>query len=127
MQELDGSLPGKTSRIGVILRTILLEEPVPGSGIRIEGELLAGSFKLLLHLRDRLSRLERVILRKVAEVCGVRTTIVKSGVGGIIGHDCNGLLSLGYGQVQRVGTTHRKADDGELAATFRHVGRGMLL
>jgi hypothetical protein len=77
MQELGGTLPGNTSSLGVILRAILLEEPMFGPWIRIEGGLPPRCLELLLHLGDRLSWLEGVILRKVAEVCGVRTAKVE--------------------------------------------------
>src|SRR5947209_3480298 len=36
MQELNGPLPGKASSLGVILRAILLEEPMMRSGIQKE-------------------------------------------------------------------------------------------
>src|SRR5216684_4280822 len=93
VQELDGPLPGKASSLGIILRAILLEEPMFGPRIRIAGDRPARSLELLLHLCDRLRWLERVILREVAEVCGLRGAVVQSAVGGIKGHDCGDLLS----------------------------------
>src|SRR5712692_5604759 len=92
MQELNGTLPGNASSLGVILRAILLEEPMFGPRIRIEGGRPPRRLERLLHLRDRLSRLEGVILREVAEVCGLRAAIVRSAVGGIKGNDCGDLL-----------------------------------
>src|SRR5205085_4299348 len=83
MQERNGPLPSKASSLGVILRAILLEEPMFGPWIRIDSDLPPRSLERLLHLRDRLSRLEGVILREVAEVCGLRAAIIQSGVGGI--------------------------------------------
>src|SRR6266699_6436798 len=109
VQELDGTLPGNASSLGVILRAILLEEPMFGPWIRVEGGLPPRSPELLLHLRNRLSWLEGVILRKMAEVCGVRTAIVEAGVGGIKGHDGADLLGQVDGHVERVGTTQREA------------------
>src|SRR5215471_652129 len=76
MQELDGPLPGQASRLGVILRTILLEKPMFGSRIRIDGDRPARSLELLLYLCDRLRRYEGVILREVEEVCGLRAAKV---------------------------------------------------
>src|SRR5712692_3524791 len=116
MQELNGTLPGNTSSLGVILRAILLEEPMFGPWIRMDSDRPARSLELLLHLRGRLSRLERVILREVAKICGRSYAIVRSGVGGIKGHDCGDLLGQGDGQVERVGASQREADEGELAA-----------
>src|SRR5437588_10731861 len=85
MQERNGPLPGKASSLGVILRAILLEEPMFGPRIRIEGEWPPRGLERLLHLCDRLSRLEGVILREVAEVDGRSSAIFRSGVGGIKG------------------------------------------
>src|SRR5216683_3285668 len=126
MQELDGPLPGNASSLGVILRAILLEEPMFGPRIRIEGDRPPRSLERLLHRRSRLSRLPGVILREVAEVCGRSSAIVRSGVGGIKGHDCGDLLSQGDGQVERVGASQREADEGELAAIVRQMGRSVL-
>src|SRR6266699_318247 len=126
VQELDGPLPGKTSSLCVILRAILLEEPMFGPWIRVKGGLPPRSPELLLHLRNRLSWLEGVFLRKMAEVCGVRTAIVESWVGGIKGHDCGDLLGQGNGRVERVGATQRESNDGELALTVLQVGRSVL-
>src|SRR3989440_10745382 len=95
VQERNSSLPGNTSSLGVILRAILLEEPMFGPRIRVDGDRPSRSLERLLHLRDRLSRLEGVILREVAEVCGLRAAIIQSGVGGIKGHDCGDLLGQG--------------------------------
>src|SRR5947208_4725381 len=81
VQERNGPLPGKASSLGVILRAILLEEPMFGPRIRIEGGLLPRSLERLLHLCDRLNRLERVILREVAEVGGQSSAIVRFGPG----------------------------------------------
>src|SRR6266571_2222642 len=92
VQELDGPLPGQTSSLGVILRAILLEEPMCGPRIRIEGGRPPRSLELLLHLCDRFSWLEGVLLREVAEVGGLRAAVVQSGVGGIKGHDGGDLL-----------------------------------
>src|SRR5438477_9220665 len=85
VQERNGPLPGNTSSLGVILRAILLEEPMFGPWIRIEGGWPPCNLELLLHLCDRLSRLEGVILREVAEIGGLRAAIVQSRVGGIEG------------------------------------------
>src|SRR5947207_13720915 len=126
MQERNGPLPGKASSLGVILRAILLEEPVFGSWICIAGYRPPRGLELLLHLRDRLSRLEGVILREVAEVGGFRTAIVQSGVGGIKGHDCGNLLGQGYGPIERVSTSQREANEGELAAAARQMCRSVL-
>jgi hypothetical protein len=71
MQELNGTLPGKASSLSVILGAILLEEPMFGPWIRIDSDRPSRSLELLLHLCSRLRRLERVILREVAEVCGL--------------------------------------------------------
>src|SRR6266571_4554332 len=117
MQELHGPLPGKASSLGVILRAILLEEPMFGPWIPIDGDRPPRSLERLLHLRDRLSRYEGVILREVAEVGGRSSAIVQSGVGVIKGHDGGDLLGQGNGQVERVGASQREADEGELAAT----------
>src|SRR6266516_1530304 len=103
MQELGGTLPGKASSLGVILRAILLEEPMLGPRIRIEGDRPPRSLERLLHLRDRLSRLPGVILREVAEVCSRSYAIVRSGVGGIKGNECGDLLGQVDGHVERVG------------------------
>src|SRR6266571_8279467 len=126
MQERNGPIPGKTSSLGVILRAILLEEPMCGPWIRIAGDRPPRSLERLLHLCDRLSWLERVILREVAEVCGFRAAIVQSGVGGIKGHDGGDLLGHSDGHVERVGASQREADEGELAATVRQMGRSVL-
>src|SRR5712692_3889185 len=126
VQELGGTLPGNASSLGVILRAILLEEPMFGPWIRVEGGLSPRSPELLLHLRNRLSWLEGVFLRKMAEVCGVRTAIVESWVGGIKGHDGGDLLGHSDGHVERVGTTQREADDGEFTATVRKMCRLVL-
>src|SRR5712692_22179 len=117
VQELDGPLPGNVSSLSVILRAILLEEPMFGPWIRIDGDWSPRSLELLLHLCDRFSRLEGVLLREVAEVGGLRAAVVQSGVGGIKGHDGGDLLGQGDGQVERVGASQREADEGELAAT----------
>src|SRR6266516_3146345 len=53
VKELNGPLPGNASSLGVILRAILLEEPMFGPRIRIEGDLPPRSLERLLHLRDR--------------------------------------------------------------------------
>src|SRR5205085_6419140 len=119
-------LPGKASSLGVILRAILLEKPMFGPRIRMDSDWPPRSLERLLHLRDRLSRLEGVILREVAEVCGRSSAIVQSGVGGIKGHDCGYLLGQGNGHVERVGTSQREADEGELAATVHQLGRNVL-
>ena len=79
-----------------------------GPWIGIEGELPPRSLQLLLHLGDRLSWLEGVILREVAQVCGIRTAIVESGVGGIKGHDGGDLLGQGNGRVECVGAPIEK-------------------
>src|SRR6266699_4632743 len=60
VQELDGTLPGNVSSLSVILRAILLEEPMFGPWIRIDGDRPPCSLELLLHLGDRPSRLEGV-------------------------------------------------------------------
>src|SRR5260370_25601103 len=126
VQELGGTLPGNASSLGVILRAILLEEPMLGPWIRVEAELPPRSLELLLHLGDRLSRFEGVILREVAEVCGVGTAIVESWVRSIKGHDCGDLPGQGNGRVERVGATQRESDDGEFTATVLQLGRTVL-
>src|SRR6266567_9561274 len=126
MQERNGTLPGKASSPGVILRAILLEEPMFGAWIRMDGDRSPRSLELLLHLGDRFSRLEGIILREVAQVRGLRAAIVQSGVGGIKGHDGGDLLGQGDGQVERVGASQREADDGKLAATVYQLGRLVL-
>src|SRR5437763_4727308 len=73
VQEFDGPLPSHASSLGVILRAILLEKPMCGPRIRIAGDRPARSLDLLLHLRKRLRRIERVIFREVAEVRGLCT------------------------------------------------------
>src|SRR5438128_12642086 len=105
VQELDGTLPGNMSSLDVILRAILLEEPMFGPWIRIDGDRPPRSLERLLHLCDRLSRLEGIILREVAEVGGLRAAIVRAGVSGIKGHDCGNLLGPGDGHVERVGAS----------------------
>src|SRR5947199_10081280 len=105
MQERNGALPGNASSLGVILRAILLEEPMFGPWIRIDGDRPARSLERLLHLCDRLSRLERVILCEVAEVGGRSSTIVQSGVGVIKGHDGGDFLGQVDGHVERVGAS----------------------
>src|SRR5216684_3772976 len=97
-----------------------------GPWIRMDSDLPPRSLERLLHLRDRLRRLEGVILREVAEVCGRSSAIVQSGVGGIKGYDCGDLLGQGDGHVERVGASQREADEGELAATVRQMGRSVL-
>src|SRR5205823_4355184 len=126
MQELDGTLPGKLRSLGVILRAILLKEPMFGPWIRIEDGRPPRSLKRLLHLLYRLSRLPGVMLREVAEVCGLRVVIVKSRVGVIKGHDCGNLLGQSDGHVERVGASQREADEGELATSVRQMGRSVL-
>src|SRR5947208_1202019 len=126
MQELDGTLPGKLRRLGVILGAILLKEPMCGPRIRIEDGRPPRSLKRLLHLLYRVRRVEGVILREVAEVVGRSVAIVRSGVGVIKGHDCGDLLGQGDGHVERVGASQREADEGELAATVRQLGRIVL-
>src|SRR5438876_10172942 len=126
VQELGGTLPGNASSLGVILRAILLEEPMFGPWIHVEGDLPPRSLELLLHLRDRLDRLEGVILRKVAEVCGIRTAIVEAGVGGIKGNDSADLLGHSDGRVECVSASQRESNDGELAVTVLQVGRSVL-
>src|SRR5438132_14299366 len=95
VQDLDGTLPGNVSSLSVILMAILLEEPMFGPWIRIDGDWSPRSLERLPHLRGRLSRLEGVVLREVAEVCGRSSAIVQSGVGVIKGHDCGDLLGQG--------------------------------
>src|SRR3989440_12020338 len=119
MQERNGPLPGKANRLGVKLRAILLEEPMFSFRIRIEGGRPPCSLERLLHLRDRLSRLERVILREVAEVGGQSSAIVRFGPGGIKGHDSGDLFGQIDGHVERVVASQREADEGEFAATVR--------
>src|SRR5579872_5366869 len=80
VQERNGTLPGKASSFGVILRAILLEEPMFGAGICIDSDWPPRGLELLLHLCDLLSRQEAVVLRAVAEVCGLRSAIVQSGI-----------------------------------------------
>src|SRR5713226_2612723 len=126
VQERNGPLPGNTSSLGVILRAILLEEPMFGPWIRMDSDLPPRSLERLLHRRSRLSRLEGVILREVAEVCGRSSAIVQSGVGVIKGHDCGDLLGQVDGHVERIGASQREADEGELAATVRQLGRIVL-
>src|SRR2546421_5938046 len=126
VQERNGPLPGNTSSLGVILRAILLEEPMFGPRIRIDGDRPPRSLERLLHLCDRLSRLEGVLLREVAEVGGRSSAKVQSGVGGIKGHDDGDLLGQGDGHVERVGASQREAGEGELAATVRQMGRSVL-
>src|SRR2546423_810564 len=126
VQERNGPLPGNTSSLGVILRAILLEEPMFGPWIRMDSDLPPRSLERLLHRRSRLSRVEGVILREVAEVGGRSSAIVQSGVGVIKGHDCGDLLGQGDGHVERVGASQREADEGELAATVRQLGRIVL-
>src|SRR5215470_8085456 len=121
VQELDGALPGQASGPGVILRAILLEEPVLSPWIGIEGGLLARGLERLLHLRDRLRRLEGIILREMAEIGGLCAAIVRSGIGGIKDHDGSDLFSQIDRRVQRVGPSQREADEGELAVTPRLV------
>src|SRR6266566_9044665 len=75
VQERNGPLPGQASSLGVILGAILLEEPMCGAWIPIDRDWPSRSLELLLHLCNRLSRLERVILREVEEVCGLRAAI----------------------------------------------------
>src|SRR5438874_2715022 len=58
MQELNGTLPGKASSLGVILRAILLEEPMFGPRIRIEGDRPPRSLERLLDRRGRLAAVE---------------------------------------------------------------------
>src|SRR5438270_1197430 len=103
MQELNGTLPGKASSLGVILRAILLEEPMCGPRIRIDGDRPPRSLERLLHRCSRLSRLEGVILCEVAEVGGRSSAIVRSGVGGIKGNNGGDLRGQSDGQVERVG------------------------
>jgi len=55
VQECDGSFPSNASSLSVIFKAILLEEPVFGSWIRIEGSRPPRCLELLLHLRDRLN------------------------------------------------------------------------
>src|SRR5712692_3020520 len=126
VQERDGPLPGQASSLGIILRAILLEEPMCSPRIRIAGDWSPRSLERLLHLCDRLRRYEGVILREVAEVGGLRAAKVQSGVGVIKGHDCSDLLGHSDGQVERVGASQREADEGELAATVRQMGRIVL-
>src|SRR5216684_1810132 len=97
-----------------------------GPWIRMDSDLPPRSLERLLHLRSRLSRVEGVILREVAEVGGLRSAIVQSGVGVIKGHDGGDLLGQGNGHVERVGASQREADEGELAATVRQMGRSVL-
>src|SRR5512135_3567058 len=79
VQELDGALPGKASCLGVIHRAILFEEPMCGPRVRVEGGLPSGSPEIMLHLGDRLSRLEGVIFRVVEEIGSLSSAIVQSG------------------------------------------------
>src|SRR5258708_852248 len=123
VQERNGPLPGKASSLGVILGAILLEEPMFGPWIRIDGDWPSLSLQLLLHLCNRLSRLERVILREVEEVCGRSSAIVQSGVGAIKDHDGGDLLGHSDGHVERVGVSQREANEGELTAPSRQMRR----
>src|SRR5438270_1285181 len=126
MQERNGTLPGKASSLGVILRAILLEEPMFSSRIRIKGGRPPRSLERLLHLCDRLSRLEKVMLREVAEVGGRSSAIVRFGPGGIKGHDCGNLFGQIDGHVERVVASQREADESEFAATVRLMCRSVL-
>src|SRR5690348_7296302 len=126
MQELDGTLPSQPSSLGVILGAILLEEPMAGPRIGIEGGLLPGGLERLLHLGDRLRRLERVLLRKVAEVGSRSFAIAQAGIGGIKADDGGDVIGQRKGRVKRIGATQREADEGDLAATASQVGRSVL-
>src|SRR5258708_17749183 len=97
-----------------------------GTWIRIGSDWSPRSLERLLHLRDRLRRLEGGILREVAEVCGRSSAIVQSRVGVIKGHDSGDLLGQGDGHVERVGASQRAAAQGELAATARQISRNVL-
>src|SRR2546421_7401727 len=112
VQERNGPLPGNTSSLGVILRAILLEEPMFGPWIRMDSDLPPRSLERLLHRRSRLSRVEGVILREVAEVGGRSSAIVQSGVGVVKGHDGGDLLGQSDGQVQRVGASKPRSRRG---------------
>src|SRR6266699_3829177 len=96
---------------------ILLEEPMFGPRIRIDGGRPARSPEIMLHLGDRLSRLEGVILRVMEEVGGRSFAIVQSGVGAIKDHDGGDLLGQGDGHVQRVGVSEREANKSEFTVT----------
>src|SRR5689334_11801012 len=96
------------------------------SWIAINGDRPARSLELLLHLCDRLSRQELVILRKVTEISGLRAAIVQSWVGVIKGYDCGDLLGQCNRHVERVGTSQREADEGEFATSSCQMCRCML-
>lgn len=70
VQECNGPLPGNMSSLRVILRAILLDEPMFGPWIRIDGDWPPRGLEFLLHLCRRLNRAKGVILREMAEVCG---------------------------------------------------------
>src|SRR5258707_15782846 len=80
VQERNGTLPGKASSLGVILRAIVLEEPMFAPWRRIDSDRPSCILERLFHLGNPLSRLEAAILREVAEVCSLRAAIVQSGV-----------------------------------------------
>src|SRR5260370_8623301 len=101
MQELNGPLPGNASSLGVILRAILLEEPMFGPWIRMDSDLPPRSLERLLHLRDRLRRLEGFMLREGAAVCGPTSAIVQSRGGALKAHDCGDTPGHDAGHVQR--------------------------
>src|SRR5260370_16250212 len=126
VQERNGTLPGKASSLGVILRAIVLEEPMFGPWIRIDSDRPSRSLELLFHLCNRLSRLEGVILREVEEVGGRSSAIVQSGGGAIKDHDGGDLIGHSDGHVERVGVSQREANEGELAAPSRQMCRIVL-
>src|SRR5260370_42694076 len=92
VQERNGTLPGKASSLGVILRAIVLEEPMFGPWIRIDSDRPSRSLELLFHLCNRLSRLDGAILPEVEEEGGGSSAIVHSGVGAIKDHDAADLI-----------------------------------
>ena len=82
----------------------VLEAPVPTIAV-VEGLCWGCGLEFLLHLRNRLRRLEGVIFREVEEVCGLGAVIVQSGIGAIKDHDGGDLLGQGDGHVERVGVS----------------------
>src|SRR5258708_20769036 len=91
VQERNGTLPGKASSLGVILRAIVLKEPMFGPWIRIDSDRPSRSLELLFHLCNRLRRLEGAILRNVAEGGGRTSAVGPSGVRGLKDHEGGGL------------------------------------
>src|SRR6266571_649448 len=106
-QEATGALPRKSGGSSVILRTIRLEEPVPGSRVGVKGDFPAGSTHIGLHLANTFEWFPLVIFSVMPKVgCSCRREVGLSA--SVEDHDRCHILRLQTREQQRPGTAHRE-------------------